>query len=142
MNICCPSQFSSAVICLLMAPCVTPSSEAAAVRLGERAATAKALKATNGNSRAFILGLPAVSCYKISHICAIYSIETHLKDSLRCCMPELYAAQAIIFDLDGTVVDSAGDLRAALNILLKDQGFRSIEANEIKAMIGDGVLKL
>jgi phosphoglycolate phosphatase len=57
-------------------------------------------------------------------------------------MPDLYAAQAIIFDLDGTLVDSAGDLRAALNILLKDRGFRSIEAGEIKAMIGDGVLKL
>jgi hypothetical protein len=81
MNICCPSQFSSAVICLLIAPCVTPSSEAAAVRLDARAATAKALNATSGNSRAF---MPASmsnnvvpSCYLISQVCAIYSIETH-----------------------------------------------------------------
>lgn len=57
-------------------------------------------------------------------------------------MPELYAARAIIFDLDGTLVDSAEDMRAALNVLLNDLGMRSIPAGEIKAMIGDGVLKL
>jgi phosphoglycolate phosphatase len=57
-------------------------------------------------------------------------------------MPSFYAAQAIIFDLDGTLVDSAEDLRAALNKLMSDLGLRPIEANEIKGMIGDGVLKL
>jgi phosphoglycolate phosphatase len=57
-------------------------------------------------------------------------------------MPGLYAVQAIIFDLDGTLVDSAEDLRAALNKLLRELKLRPIEANEIKGMIGDGVLKL
>ncbi len=57
-------------------------------------------------------------------------------------MPSFYAAQAIIFDLDGTLVDSAEDLRAALNNLMSDLGLRPIEANEIKGMIGDGVPKL
>src|ERR1700681_3594164 len=57
-------------------------------------------------------------------------------------MPKLYAAQAIIFDLDGTLVDSAEDLRSALNKLLGDLHLRAIEANEIKGMIGNGVLKL
>jgi phosphoglycolate phosphatase len=57
-------------------------------------------------------------------------------------MPGLYAVQAIIFDLDGTLVDSAEDLRAALNKLLGELKLRPIEANEIKGMIGDGVLKL
>jgi len=57
-------------------------------------------------------------------------------------MAKPYAAQAIIFDLDGTLVDSAEDLRAALNVLFGDLGLRAIEAGEIKAMIGDGVLKL
>src|SRR3954469_6107600 len=52
------------------------------------------------------------------------------------------AYQAIVFDLDGTLVDSAEDLRAALNKLLGELGLRAIERNEIKAMIGDGVLKL
>jgi phosphoglycolate phosphatase len=57
-------------------------------------------------------------------------------------MPGFDAVQAIIFDLDGTLVDSAEDLRAALNKLMSDQGLRPIESNEIKGMIGDGVLKL
>src|SRR5258707_15415766 len=34
------------------------------------------------------------------------------------------------------------DLRAAVNGLLGEVGLRTIEANEIKGMIGDGVLKL
>jgi phosphoglycolate phosphatase len=57
-------------------------------------------------------------------------------------MSKLCPVQAIIFDLDGTLVDSAEDLRAAVNRLLGDLGLRPIEADEIKAMIGDGVLKL
>ena len=56
-------------------------------------------------------------------------------------MPE-YAAQALIFDLDGTLVDSAEDLRASLNVLLGELGLRPIKASEIKGMIGDGVPKL
>jgi phosphoglycolate phosphatase len=57
-------------------------------------------------------------------------------------MPGLYAVQAIIFDLDGTLVDSAEDLRAAVNRLFHTLDLRPIKADEIKAMIGDGVLKL
>ena len=57
-------------------------------------------------------------------------------------MPKLFAVQAIIFDLDGTLVDSAEDLRAAINRLLGELGLRPIEPTEIKGMIGDGVLKL
>jgi phosphoglycolate phosphatase len=57
-------------------------------------------------------------------------------------MPKSYAVQAIIFDLDGTLVDSAEDLRAAINRLLGELGLRPIAVTEIKGMIGDGVLKL
>ena len=57
-------------------------------------------------------------------------------------MSKLYAVQAIIFDLDGTLVDSAEDLRAAVNRLLGEVGLRPVEANEIKGMIGDGVPQL
>ena len=57
-------------------------------------------------------------------------------------MPSFNAVQAIIFDLDGTLVDSAEDLRAALNQLLGERGLRPGAASEIKGMIGDGVLKL
>jgi phosphoglycolate phosphatase len=51
---------------------------------------------------------------------------------------ELCAIQATIFDLDGTLVDSAKDPRAALNRLLGDLGLRPIEAAEIRSMVGDG----
>lgn len=57
-------------------------------------------------------------------------------------MPKSYAVQAIIFDLDGTLVDSADDLRASLNLMLDDLGLRPLDANEINGMIGDGVPKL
>ncbi|MBA1155979.1 phosphoglycolate phosphatase [Microvirga mediterraneensis] len=50
--------------------------------------------------------------------------------------------KAIIFDLDGTLVDSARDLRDAVNILLVQEGLRQIDLGEVKSMIGDGAPKL
>lgn len=50
--------------------------------------------------------------------------------------------KAIIFDLDGTLVDSARDLQDAANALLTEQGLRTISLDELKAMVGDGVVKL
>jgi phosphoglycolate phosphatase len=50
--------------------------------------------------------------------------------------------RAVLLDLDGTLVDSAEDLREALNEVLAGEGLRPIEAAEVRAMIGDGVLKL
>ena len=54
-------------------------------------------------------------------------------------MPSL---KAIIFDLDGTLVDSARDLRDAVNVLLEEEGLRPIGLAEAKSMIGDGAAKL
>jgi phosphoglycolate phosphatase len=54
-------------------------------------------------------------------------------------MPPL---KAIIFDLDGIMVDSARDLRDAVNVLLVEEGLRQIDLDEIKSMIGDGIAKL
>jgi phosphoglycolate phosphatase len=50
--------------------------------------------------------------------------------------------KAIIFDLDGTLVDSARDLRDAVNILLAEEGLRQISLEEVKSMIGDGAARL
>ena len=50
--------------------------------------------------------------------------------------------KAIIFDLDGTLVNSARDLRDAVNILLAGEGLRQIDLDETKSMIGDGAAKL
>jgi phosphoglycolate phosphatase len=54
-------------------------------------------------------------------------------------MPRL---QGLIFDLDGTLLDSAPDLRQALNMMLKDHGRRALTLDEVKSMTGDGMLPM
>jgi|TARA_B110000438_G_scaffold299639_1_gene350247 phosphoglycolate phosphatase len=44
----------------------------------------------------------------------------------------------ILFDLDGTLVDTAPDLVIAHNHVMKKFGFATKEANEIKALVGMG----
>ena len=48
----------------------------------------------------------------------------------------------IIFDLDGTLVDSAADLYEALNQTLTECGRNPVNVNSVKGMIGDGIAKL
>ena len=49
---------------------------------------------------------------------------------------------AIIFDLDGTLVDSLPDMAAALNRHLGNVGRRSLEIIEIRPLIGGGAPKM
>lgn len=46
--------------------------------------------------------------------------------------------KAVIFDLDGTLVDSAPDLASALNHLLASERRRALALEEVIGMIGDG----
>lgn len=50
--------------------------------------------------------------------------------------------RAVIFDLDGTLVDSAPDLAGALNDLLAEEGLGSLPLEQVRLMIGGGVPKL
>jgi phosphoglycolate phosphatase len=50
--------------------------------------------------------------------------------------------KAVIFDLDGTLVDSASDIQVAINKLLAEEGRRPLTLEEVSAMIGDGAPKL
>ena len=50
--------------------------------------------------------------------------------------------ELILFDLDGTLIDSLGDLRTALNVLLGELGRPSLAVADVRPMIGDGVAKL
>ncbi|WP_316980024.1 phosphoglycolate phosphatase [Shumkonia mesophila] len=50
--------------------------------------------------------------------------------------------QAIVFDLDGTLIDSAPDLQAAINRTLAADGRPPLSVEAVKAMVGDGVPKL
>lgn len=49
---------------------------------------------------------------------------------------------AILFDLDGTIVDSVPDLAGALNDLLQELGHRQLELDAVRLMVGGGVPKL
>ena len=46
---------------------------------------------------------------------------------------------AIVFDLDGTLIDSAPDLHAAANRLLKAEGQAGLDLALVKSFIGNGV---
>jgi len=50
--------------------------------------------------------------------------------------------EAIIFDLDGTLVDSAPDLAVALDLVLEMRGLEPLEVDEVRYMIGAGVPRL
>jgi phosphoglycolate phosphatase len=54
-------------------------------------------------------------------------------------MPRL---QGLIFDLDGTLLDSAPDLRQAVNLTLRAYGRHEIGIDEIKNLVGDGMMTL
>jgi phosphoglycolate phosphatase len=48
----------------------------------------------------------------------------------------------MIFDLDGTLVDSAPDLQLAVNRVLADHGCAPVSLGETRNMIGDGAAQL
>src|SRR5689334_6551913 len=50
--------------------------------------------------------------------------------------------QAILFDLDGTLVDSVPDLAAAVNGLLAELGRPPLSVPQVTSMVGDGTSAL
>ena len=50
--------------------------------------------------------------------------------------------RTIVFDLDGTLVDSAPDLTAALNVALADAGRPAVELAAVRHLIGHGARSL
>ena len=57
-------------------------------------------------------------------------------------LPKTPLPKVIVFDLDGTLVDSVPDIQAALNWLLARLGRREVTRDEVAGMVGDGVPKL
>jgi phosphoglycolate phosphatase len=53
-----------------------------------------------------------------------------------------HAFDALVFDLDGTLVDTAPDLHAHLNAMLAELGRPGLVLEEIRPMIGDGARAL
>jgi len=56
-------------------------------------------------------------------------------------LPEYYP-EAVIWDLDGTLIDSAPDLARALNTLLNERGHLGHPVADVRPMIGGGVARL
>lgn len=50
--------------------------------------------------------------------------------------------EALLFDLDGTLIDSVPDITAATNELLAQDSLAPLSINVVRAMIGNGVKKL
>ena len=56
-------------------------------------------------------------------------------------MPEAQRG-TIIFDLDGTLVDSAPDLAIALDLLLQERGHAPLGLANVRPLIGHGIAEL
>ncbi|HZF36269.1 MAG TPA: phosphoglycolate phosphatase, partial [Candidatus Angelobacter sp.] len=56
--------------------------------------------------------------------------------------PMARARNVLIFDLDGTLIDSAPDLHRSLNAVLAEQSRPPVPLAGIRAMVGDGAAKL
>ena len=50
--------------------------------------------------------------------------------------------RAVVFDLDGTLIDSDPDIRAAVNRVLATEGLAPLSTEEVRSMIGDGAKAL
>ena len=48
----------------------------------------------------------------------------------------------VVFDLDGTLIDSAPDMHRAVNLMLADLGCPPLALTEIRTMVGDGASAL
>jgi len=50
--------------------------------------------------------------------------------------------KGVIFDLDGTLVDTLGDIAASMNLALGKNGFPELQSNEFKDKVGWGIKRL
>ena len=49
---------------------------------------------------------------------------------------------AILFDLDGTILDTLEDLRDAVNYAIGEFGYEKISKEDVRKNIGNGILML
>jgi phosphoglycolate phosphatase len=57
-------------------------------------------------------------------------------------MASFDAVKAVLFDLDGTLIDSVPDIHAALNSLLAEEGLRPLSVPRVTGFVGHGVARL
>ena len=49
---------------------------------------------------------------------------------------------AVLFDLDGTLVDTATDLAASMNHALVARGLAPVSAREVRSLVGHGARRM
>ncbi len=57
-------------------------------------------------------------------------------------MPPIFQDTSIIFDLDGTLVDTAPDLTEALNHVLVAEGRQAVDGAQVRHMVGHGAREM
>jgi len=55
---------------------------------------------------------------------------------------QLQSSNLVLFDLDGTLVDSAADLYRAMNLSLEKLGFATVTEAQVRVWVGKGAAKL
>ena len=53
-----------------------------------------------------------------------------------------YPPGPVIFDLDGTLLDTAPDLASALNEVLKEEGHQPLSLSAVRSMVGKGAVEM
>ncbi len=61
-----------------------------------------------------------------------------MRNLKRWAQTEMMNGYLLVFDLDGTLIDSAPDLRAAVNAVLRERSRAPLTLAQIRRMIGDG----
>src|SRR4051812_10599359 len=51
-------------------------------------------------------------------------------------------ARGIIFDLDGTLIDSRSDLAFSINLMLADLRLRQLDSKRVVEFVGEGIHRL
>jgi phosphoglycolate phosphatase len=74
--------------------------------------------------------------------CSIFPVF-HGRESAECgLIPGLMQKQLLIFDLDGTLVDSSADLTTGINCMRAHYGLPPLDRQTVTGYIGDGIRKL
>lgn len=90
-----------------------------------------------------VLGVLSLLFFITKAVVEIYSVVSrHLKHSRHRSRARSGRIWGVIFDLDGTLVDTLGDLTAAVNYALYRLGLPARSQEEVRSFIGNGVRKL
>src|ERR1700741_403787 len=84
-----------------------------------------------------------VVCIVRSSTCSSSPLDLHLREGVRTdSQGTMNSPRTVVFDLDGTLVDTAPDLISALNYVLDREGLPPVPLQSARNMIGAGARQL